>query len=203
MKKVLLTLSIVAAAFTYASAQGLSGGLKAGLNLANFGGDDVEDAEIRPSFHVGGYLNLAFSDALSLQPELLFNSVGTKGSYEDEILGVPVEVEETVKLSYISIPINLVYSFGPVNIHAGPQFGFLLSAKSEYEINGSSDEEDVKEAYKGMDIGVGVGLGAHFGKLNATARYNLGLSSIADDDDADVKSNVIQISLGYRLFGGE
>jgi hypothetical protein len=199
MKKLVLSLAIVAAAFSYASAQGISGGVKAGLNLANLGGDDVEDVDIRPSFHVGGYVNIGFTEKLSLQPELLFNSVGAKSSYEDS----GFKVEETLKLSYISVPVNLVYSFGAINIHAGPQFGFLMSAKSEVEVDGESDEEDVKDSFKGLDLGFGVGLGANFGKFNASARYTLGLSNIVDADDADVKNNVIQLSVGYRLFGGE
>lgn len=199
MKKLVLMLAVVAGSVTFASAQ-ISVGVKAGLNLANVGGDDVEDTDMRPSFHVGGYLNYAFSDALSLQPELLFNSVGAKSSYTDPDFG---DVDETLKLSYISIPVNLQYSFGVVNIHTGPQFSFLMSAKSKYEADGVDEDVDVKDGFKGLDLGWGIGLGANFGKLNATARYTLGLSNIADVEDADVKNNVIQISLGYRLFGGE
>jgi len=40
--------------------------------------------------------------------------------------------------------------------------------------------------------------------LVASARYNLGLSNTLDsedDDDGKVTNNVIQISLGYKLFG--
>ncbi len=198
MKKLVLMLTVIAGSVSFANAQ-VSVGVKAGLNLANLGGD-VEDTDMRPSFHVGGYLNYALSEALSLQPELLFNSVGAKSSYDDPDFG---SVDETIKLSYISIPVNLQYSFGVVNIHTGPQFSFLLSAKDEYEADGASDEVDIKDSMKGLDLGWGIGLGANFGKLNATARYTLGLSNIADSDDADIKNNVIQISLGYRLFGGE
>ena len=193
MKKIFLSLAMIAFVSAGAFAQGVSGGLKAGVNLANWSGDDVEDSEMKISFHGGGFLNIAFSDALSVQPELLFNSVGTKFTEGD--------YSETYKLSYISIPVMLMYSFGNFNIQAGPQFSILAGAKVKYEEGGDSLEEDIKDSLKGSDIGVNVGLGASFGKVNATARYCLGLSNIVDDDDADIKNGVIQLSLGVKLFG--
>jgi hypothetical protein len=197
MKKVVLMLVAVTLA-TGAFAQ-VTGGVKAGLNLANLSGD-IEDTDMRPSFHVGGYVNYAFSEALSLQPELLFNSVGAKSSYDDPDFG---EVTETLKFTYLSIPVNLQYSFGAINVHTGPQFGFLMGAKYQVEADGVDEEEDIKDGLKGLDLGWNIGLGASFGKLNATARYNIGLSNISDSDEGELKNNVIQISLGYTLFGGE
>jgi hypothetical protein len=196
MKKLVLTLTAIVMLSICASAQ-VSVGVKAGLNLANLGGD-VEDTDMRPSIHVGGYLNYAFSESLSIQPELLYNSVGAKSSYEED----GFDVEQTLKLNYISVPVMFLYSFGNVNIQAGPQFGFLASAKSKYEVDGESEDIDVKDGFKGIDLGFNLGLGANFGKLNASARYSLGLSNV-NDGEGDVKNNVIQLSLGYRLFGGE
>lgn len=200
MKKLFCTTALVCASVAFAFSQGLSIGAKAGLNLANLTGDDVEDTDMRLSFHAGGYLNLAFSESLSLQPELLYNSVGAKSSYDDPDFG---EVDETLKLDYLSLPVNLMYSFGNFNVHAGPQLNFLLAAEQKLEAGGEEVEFDVKDGLKGSDIGFNIGLGANFGKLNATARYCLGLTNIADDDDGDLKNGVIQLSLGYRLFGGE
>jgi hypothetical protein len=199
MKKLFLVSAAILFFAAGAFAQ-LSVGAKAGLNLANLAGDDVEDSDMRTSFHVGGYLNFAFSENLSLQPELLYNSVGAKSSYDDPDFG---DVTETIKLNYISLPVMLVYSFGTVNLQAGPQVNFLAGAKYKIEADGESFEEDINDGLKSTDFGFNVGLGANFGKLNATARYCLGLSSIADEGDADTKNSVIQLSLGYRLFGGE
>ncbi|HEY8511621.1 MAG TPA: outer membrane beta-barrel protein, partial [Cyclobacteriaceae bacterium] len=125
MKKIFLTVSLCALFAAGAMAQGMKGGIKAGLNLSNITGD-VEGTSMRTAFHVGGFLNFSFSDALSLQPELLYNSVGAKMSefYEEE--EVEVEVEGTQVLNYLSIPINLIYSFGNFNVQAGPQVSFLM-----------------------------------------------------------------------------
>ncbi|MBX2971354.1 MAG: PorT family protein [Cyclobacteriaceae bacterium] len=184
MKKVVLSLVVLlisASAFAQ-----LSGGAKAGLNLANWGGD-VEGTDMLTSFHVGGYVNFALSDAISLQPELLFNSVGAK--IEDVSLVT----------NYISIPVMLLYNVNEnFNIQAGPQIGLLMSAKAKFE----GESEDIKDAFTGTDFGVNLGLGANFGKLNATARYCLGLANVFEDSgDEKGTTSVIQISLGYKLFG--
>jgi hypothetical protein len=193
MKKIFLAISMVALFAAGASAQSISGGAKAGVNLANLNGDDVEDTDMKIGYHIGGYVNIGISEALSVQPELLFNSVGAKAS-EDGYDG-------TYNFNYISVPIMLMYSFGNVNIQAGPQIGLLTSAKLKVEGNGESEEIDYKDFLKSSDFGFNIGLGANFGKVNAAARYCIGLSNIADGDDADVKNGVIQLSLGVKLFG--
>src|SRR6187549_3858330 len=114
MKKLFLTVAAVAICTATLFAQ-ISVGAKAGVNLANVNGD-VDNTDMKVGFHVGGYVNVAFSDALSLQPELLFNSVGYKYTVSNGF----DEADVTSNLNYISIPVSLMYSFGPVNLHAGP-----------------------------------------------------------------------------------
>lgn len=191
MKKLILTFCLAVAA-TGLFAQGLSGGLKAGLNIANASGDDADGTDARISYHFGGYVNLGITEKLSIQPELLLNNLGYESSDPD--FG-----DLTQKQTYLSIPVNLQYSFGVLNVYAGPQFSFLLKS----EISADGFDVDTKDAYKGLDLGANFGIGANFGKFNATARYTLGLSNVADADDVDFKNTAIQLSLGYRLFGGE
>ena len=193
MKRIFLAVSMVTLFAAGAAAQGISGGLKAGLNLANMNGDDVEDTDMKIGYHFGGYAKISFTEAFSVQPELLYNAVGAKSSEGD--------FDANYKFNYVSVPVMLGYSFGKISIQAGPQIGFLTSAKLKVEGGGDSEEVDLKDDLKGTDFGVNVGLGADFGKLNAAARYCIGLSNIVDSDDADVKNGVIQLSLGYKLFG--
>jgi hypothetical protein len=193
--KRLLVLVITLSAICFSTYSQVSLGIKGGLNLSNITGDDIDDADMRASIHLGGYLNFAFSEKLSLQPELLYNSMGAKDNPDPDL-------DYTLKLSYITIPVNLMYSIRNFNIHAGPQLGFLVAAKEKYEAGGDSQENDIKDELKGADFGFGLGVGANFGKLNATIRYVAGLSSIVDEGDIDVKNSLIQLSLGYRIFGG-
>jgi hypothetical protein len=186
MKKIFLSVSMVALLAAGALAQGLSGGLKGGLNLANFSGDDVSGTDMKVAYHVGGYVNFAFTESLSLQPELLYNAVGPKIS-ED---GTDVKYN----VSYVSLPVMLMYSFGVVNIQAGPQVGFLSKA----EINDSS----VKDFVKSSDLSLGLGAGWDFPfGLSLDLRYNLGLSDNNDGFNTDqLKNQVWQVSAGFKLL---
>ncbi|SDX41512.1 porin family protein [Aequorivita viscosa] len=202
MKKTLL---IIIAAFTLSTqAQETLFGVKAGLNLASIGGDDAGDAKTRSSFHIGGLVEIPVSEKFSVQPELLYSSQGAKGS--EELLGEGVIVESKIKSDYINIPIMAkYYLIQGLSIEAGPQFGFLVSAKAEFELKGPGVLEtasmDVKDLFNTFDLGVGLGtsytldMGVFFG-----ARYNLGLSNInKDSGDTKNQNNVFQISAGYTF----
>jgi hypothetical protein len=192
MKRIFLAISMVTLFAAGAAAQGISGGIKAGLNLANLNGD-IENTDMKIGYHFGGYAKISLTEAFSVQPELLFNAVGAKSSDDG--------YNADYKFNYVSVPVMLGYSFGKISIQAGPQIGFLTSAKLKVDGGGLSGESDVKDQMKGIDFGVNAGLGADFGKLNAAARYCIGLSNIVDSDNADLKNGVIQFSLGYKLFG--
>lgn len=197
MKKHVLMLAFALTFCTGAvMAQGLSLGVKGGLNFANqkFDADGFSvSPDGRTSFHLGLFAVIG-AGPIGVQPEVIYNSVGSKvdlGSFG----------EATTKLNYLTIPVMVRFNFAKiVNIHAGPNFGLLLSAKAEDD-DGS---EDVKDAYKGMDLGLGVGIGLDLpAGLIASARYNLGLSNIAEDADGSdftVKNNVFQLSVGYKFI---
>lgn len=113
---------------------------------------------------------------------------------------------EKLKTNYLYVPIMAKYQvFDGLTLEAGPQFGFLLSAKAEVEATfggeTESDSEDVKEFMSTMDLGLGLGLGYRMTNgLFFQARYNIGLSNINDFDGADKykqQNSVIQISVGY------
>jgi hypothetical protein len=85
------------------------------------------------------------------------------------------------------------------SIEAGPQVGFLMSAKAKAE----GEEEDLKDFVKGIDFGFNLGLGYKMESgLNFAARYNLGLSNINDgegSDDFKNQNSVMQVSVGYMF----
>jgi hypothetical protein len=216
MKKILLSLVLVVFGSAGAFAQ-FSIGVKGGFNFANVGGD-AEDTDMRTSIHLGGYLNYKLSDQLSFQPELLYSSVGYKMSESNTEVIFGDEYTEkgklTAKYNYLSIPLMLQYKIGPVNLQAGPQVSLFMGGKYKGEytltVNGAveeseSGEEDVDDV-KGLDLGLNFGLGTEFGKLNASLRYSMGLSNTYDgegSDDYKETNNVIQLSIGYRIFGDE
>lgn len=207
MKKILLLVAFIV--LTTASFAQFSGGVKAGVNFASAAGDDADGYDGRIAYHFGLYGKLPLSDKLSFQPELLFNSVGAKyeESFSDPDFG-DVDYKETIRISYLSVPLMLDFAVvDNFSLQVGPQIGFLLAAKGEAEVTydggSESDEVDMKDDFKATDFGLNIGAVYSFGKFNAGIRYSLGLASVGDYDDSDIKLNNFQISLGYTLFGGE
>ncbi|MBL0743457.1 porin family protein [Chryseolinea lacunae] len=98
--------------------------------------------------------------------------------------------------SYINIPVIVkLYTVAGINLQAGPQFGFLSKA----EIDG----DNVKDSFKKSDVSLALGAGwdLPFG-LTIDARYNLGLTKIEETNPSysNIKNQVWQVSLGYKLF---
>lgn len=189
MKKVFLVFAIVTLGFTV-NAQEVTFGVKAGLNLASIAGDDTDGLDSRTSFHVGGVAEISISEKFSVQPELLYSAQGAKESFE----GIDIEVN----LDYINLPIIAKYYVSEgFSLEAGPQVGFLMSAKAKAE----GQSEDLKDFVKGIDFGLNFGVGYKLDSgLNFGARYNLGLSNINDGEGSDEFKNqnsVIQFSVGY------
>ena len=195
MKNTLLILSLIFMVAISVHAQSLSGGVKAGLNVANQNisyGSISFDSKSKIGIHVGGYVTLMFTEKLGLQPELLYSTQGCKLEFAEDY---------KYNLSYLNLPVLVRYNITEmISAHAGPQFGFLTSAK--YEVDGAS--VDSKEDFKGIDFSLVFGAGVELPLgLNAGMRYCLGLSNISEDEDESgtIKNSNFQIYVGYRLFG--
>ncbi|WP_291858753.1 porin family protein [Marinilabilia sp.] len=196
MKKVLFFVAVMLLSVSTASIAQAKFGLKAGVNIANATGDDVEDADSRLAPFFGAFVNLGLGEKLAFQPELLYSMKGIKNT--SSIMGV--DFDQTTKLNYLDIPLMLKYNIaGGLNLQAGPQVSLLLSAENEYEGGGESETEDIKEYLKGSDFGFNVGAGYDFGPLGVDVRYNIGLSNISDEEDGDIKNSVIQVGLSYSF----
>jgi len=198
MKKLFLT-SFVMVLACYSLAQGVSGGIKGGLNLANqkYSSDLFSlNTTARPGFHGGVYVVAMINENFGIQPEALFSMQGANWDFQGE--------DGKFKYNYVNVPVLFRYSFTEIiSIHAGPQFGFLLSAELESE-DGSA--QDWKDSSKGMDFSGATGVefdlpnGLGFG-----ARYMHGFSNVAEDGAVfdEVKNRAIQLYLKYKIFGAK
>ena len=191
MKKFLSLFAFLSLAAVASNAQGISGGLKLGLNLANqtmSSGSYTVSPSFRPTIHAGGYVTVMLGERFGVQPEVLYSGQGAKnGSYVN-------------KFNYITVPVLLRYNFTDLfSIHAGPQIGVLMSAKADL----GSGEEDVKDQLKSTDIGIAAGLGIDLPMgLNFGFRFVKGMTNIIkEDDDVKYKNYALQLSVGYKLFG--
>lgn len=180
-------------------------GVKAGLNVAKLGGDDISDADSRTGIAAGLFGEIGINKMFAIQPEVYYSMQGAKS--KEDIEGTTVDV--TMKLDYIQIPVLFKFII-PVegssvkpNIFAGPALGIKSSSKVKAEVEGSSfedDIEDIKSTDFNLVFGGGINVGAGKMTVGFDVRYLLGLSSIDDSaDEADVKNQVIAIgaSIGF------
>ena len=203
MKKLLLT-SVVIVLVSYSFAQGISGGVKAGLNLADqkYSSDgSTADTNVKPGLHAGLFLVAMINEKFAVQPEVLFSMQGCKL----DIDGFDSNYETF--FNYVAIPLLARYNITDrISVHAGPQLGFLLSADTEISYGTQVIKTDIKEYYKTMEISGAIGGEIDIiGGLGAGVRYVFGLSQIHKDDidnTGKVKNSVFQIYLKCRLFGG-
>lgn len=191
MKKLLFFTAIVLFGFTYVSAQDVDFGAKAGVNFATITGDDVDSFSSRTAFHLGFVAEIGITEKFSFQPELLYSAQGS--DYSDDFF------EGTVKVDYLNLPLMAkFYVAEGFSLEAGPQVGFLLSAKDVYD----GGEDDWSDITKGIDFGLNLGVGYKLESgLNFGARYNIGLSDVNDDPDSlgdsAYKNSVIQAYVGF------
>ena len=200
MKKIILTVAAVFA-FGFTNAQETKFGIKGGVNFANLTGD-IEDNSSLVGFNVGGLVEIKVSDKFFIQPELLFSAQGAKAEYTEGT----INYEGKLNLGYLNIPLMAKYYVAEgLSLEAGPQIGFLLSAKSKSDATdgnfSTSDEQDVKEFFESTDFGLNFGAGYDFtSNLSAGVRYNLGLTNIAKNSgDDEIKNTVLSVSLAYKF----
>lgn len=195
--KTLITVVVISICCAELHAQGLDFGVKAGVNIANqkYSEDYNADTKAIVLFHGGVFVTWMFTEKLGLQPEVLFSMQGSKeDAYDYKVI-----------TNYVNIPVLVRYDITDMfSVHAGPQFGVLLSAESEYP----GGSRDLKEYYKGSDIGIAIGAEADDLPLNlgVGVRYILGLSNVAEEEidfaDATVKNGVLQVYVKFRIFKG-
>ena len=194
MKKLLFLLVAVCSTFLVNAQkskreEGIKIGIKGGLNVANVFGD-VKDNDFRTSIHVGLLAEIIVSDKFSIQPELLYSGQGylyTTPAYSNKL-----------KLDYINLPVMCKFYLykNSLAFEAGPQVGFLVSAKN------SEKNTIIRDANK-VDFGLGAGLNYELKSgVFFQGRYNLGLtntnaSSTFSYNYDRVANSVIQLSVGY------
>jgi hypothetical protein len=197
MKKLLVLVAAITLSTAAFSQAQVSIGIKAGPNFAKI---DTESSlgtnyKNRAGFHGGGFVLFKFAK-FGLQPEVLFSQQGTKVKFNSQDLDA--------NYSYINVPVILkLYTVAGINLQVGPQFGFVSSAKQDMvdQFGNVQNSQDVKDQIKKSDISAafGVGWDLPFG-LSIDGRYNLGLTDINDGSGDEIKNQVWQISLGYKLF---
>jgi hypothetical protein len=187
MKKLPVTILLLALS-TFSFAQTFSFGPKAGLNVSNYSGGDI-NSDAKVGYHLGGILNFGFGEFFSVQPEVLFSTQGAKvenaGSKKD------------FKINYLNIPVMLKFRIASgFYIEGGPQAGFRLTE--------SIPDQTINNFAKGLDLSAGAGLGYQSeAGIGLGLRYMAGLSKVGDfsgkEISPDFKNSVVQASVFWII----
>jgi hypothetical protein len=185
---------IFAAAFFImlnAKAQNAHFGIKAGLNASSLNYEGNSDMQSKIGFNGGllAHIHTA-SDFWAFQPEVYYSSEGAHSKSNSNV---------STDLGYINVPVLIQYMFSNgFRLQAGPQVGFLMSAKSKV----SSVSTDIKNELNGAVFSIPAGISYLTSTgLGFDARYNFGISDIYKSAPAKVRSNVFQFDVFYQ-FGG-
>jgi hypothetical protein len=198
MKKLAL-LILAGISFATANAQ-FAFGIKAGANFSNVSGNGLDgiSTSTLTGFNGGFYVRLPLGHGFAIQPELVYSGQGFKTDVSD--------VTVTEHENYINFPILLKYThFSGLFLETGPQFGYLMTANEKAQ----GVSEDNKNSFNAADVAwvFGIGFKIPATPLAVDARYNLGISNIASNDNAggsssssSIHNGVFQIGLMYTLF---
>src|SRR5512147_2420987 len=101
-------------------------GVKGGLNVANFTGDDVFNNSSNQGAIAGVFARYGLGADWSFQPEALYSMRGAKFAVDD------IQAEQ--QTNYIEIPLLMRFAWGHdamfrPSLFAGPSVGFLIHNK--------------------------------------------------------------------------
>jgi hypothetical protein len=228
MKTKLFTISAVFIFLTIALQAQIGFGLLGGVNFQNINGKDISGNKLKngllTGFHAGVNVNILVAPEFYFQPGLLFSVKGAKNDFFSPPTKASGDLVTTTRLSYIEIPLNLLYrpqlGNGYMLLGFGPYFAFGIGGKENSEFGSLSFKRDVKfkntvtnlgdllgtAYYRPFDAGANIFFGYElsmgvFLQLNA----QLGLLKInpeyswATDSKASYRNTGYGISIGYRF----
>lgn len=188
-------------------------GIKAGLNLSKWQGDDVDRAQNKPGLHLGLFYEFPLGEKSVLQPGIMYAQKGVRNK-ESEILefNPDTEIKMTGHLdfraNYLEIPISYKYLIDEkVYFLAIPTASFLLKNKTTFTITqcidgtctGSREEGEIDEM-RNIDVNLNLGVGFNITKkVGLEGSYQFGLLSFDEDGESAAYNRTFMFSIGYRF----
>ncbi len=209
LKKCIITFSVILMVISTSFANEKSICFKGGINFSSIRGDwaDLLDSSLHSNQgFVGGIaFNVALSDLIVIQPELLFSSKGyNHDTNEYDGWGIKTIKNNHFKMNYLVLPVLINFEFFSKStfsprIYLGPEIGFLLNAYETVDRR----RESISDSFNPIDIGTTIGGGlkirAGSGYLLLEVRYTFGMSSIYEGSVEGWKNTnkTLGIMLGY------
>jgi len=213
MKSKVLLLALATTALSLTSKAQVSFGVRAGINFQNLTGENAAgqdfDNSLKTGFNIGVNAEIPVVPDFYLQPGLLFSTKGAR--YE-----VHNADDWKYKLSYLEIPVNLLYkpALGPgkLLLGFGPYIGIGVGGKvkrgsNSVDVKFSNDvnSADYYRSYKRMDFGGNLLAGYELSsKISVQLNAQLGMTNLVPKVDGKktgdkLKNTGFGFSVGYRF----
>ncbi len=203
-------------------------GLLGGVNFQNINGKNSSGNKLEngllTGFHAGLNVNIPVATDFYFQPGLLFSVKGAKNEFFTLDLKASGDFTTTTRLSYIEMPLNLLYrpqlGNGYLLLGFGPYLAYGITGMETTQFSSSSVERPVEYEnsvgvlsaldgnayYRPFDAGANILFGYEFG-MGAFVQLNaqLGLLKInpeyswVSDDQREYRNTGYGLSLGYRF----
>jgi hypothetical protein len=179
-------------------------GLKLGLNLASFTGNDASDIDRRTGLLAGGYFEKRIGGASTFRAEMFYSQKGSHDTGTQDF----EDVDITRRINYIDVPLTIKIhppEIRPLNIFVigGLNPSFKISGEETItgaNINTTNDIENLKT----LDLGYVVGWGVFWVKgthrTTLEMRFVQSLDSIYENNQfRDVKNSTISFIIGTNF----
>lgn len=214
MKKIILTLTVLAASAGMAIAQpSVDAGYLYSMNKEMIGSNVIDAAA--QGFFAGASYTCNIANGLDVNTGLYYNYLTSSDSDSADILGIPTGYDLKLNEHYISLPVNL--RFGTfigdgikVFAFAGPSLSYCVSSTTRYNVSvnlpiiGNIGKEDtlnnfeLDEDLKPFDVLVGGGLGTEIqGLVRIQAGYRYGLLDRDGGEDSSLHRSEIFAGVSF------
>jgi hypothetical protein len=207
LKKLLFLPILLTITCGVASAQDLHFGIRTGLSFASQIIDDpaILSTNSIPTYNISLFAEKPLRNDFYIQAALGLMGKGVT-TYENVLT-------TTIQLTYIDIPVNLLYKFtlpnlGKLYVGGGPYLSAGISGNIQFQNTNNSSGQSVEfgstKDYKRFDAGADLMVGFEFNnRLTFNTKYALELNNIAPDNAIDnvksIKNKVFSIGLGFRF----
>jgi|DewCreStandDraft_4_1066084.scaffolds.fasta_scaffold43664_2 hypothetical protein len=211
MKKIIITLALVAVLSNVKSQLPFNLGVKVGFNstkmiteLKNV--NDISE-EAKLGYLAGAFVRINLPK-IYLQPEIYY----TKKAGDYQTATIPQFQNQTFTqktiLNSIDVPLLigvklLDLKVSNIRLMTGPVASFVTSKDVNYEVNGinigSLPSTDLGK-YNNINWAIQAGAGIDVMNFTLDVRYEWGINNISDVADMNVKSKLLNVSIGMKLF---
>lgn len=171
--------------------QGITFGVKGGINSSTVTGDN-DGIKSKFGYDFGIYGESALNDKFSVQVALMNSNKGAKYDFYDE--DSEETFSETLNLNYIEVVPTLVYNSNSDKI------GFYANVGAYIAPFSYGDNDGLKKGDFGLNLGAGVDLKSA-GRIGL--QYEMGLSNLSKEDDYTWKNSSFALVYSYPLNFGK